>query len=95
MNKLVEVLLSVVLYSSRNEIEISKNHLGGVAIISVYTEESGMCQYQTWETKEIDVYTDGEFNIVDGDYGIENMSQPSCEDLESQVEYDFKSSEFK
>lgn len=95
MNKLVEVILSAILYSSRNEIEISKNHLGGVAITSVYTEESGMCQYQTWETKEIDVYTDGEFNIVDGDYGIENMSQPSCEDLESQVEYDFKSSEFK
>lgn len=95
MEKLVEVILSAVLYSSRNKVEISKNHLGGVAISSVYTEESGMCQYQTWETKEIDVYTDGEFNIVDGDYGIENISQQSCEDLESQIEYDFKSDKFK
>ena len=95
MNKLVEVILSAILYSSRNKIEISKNHLGGVAITSVYTEESGMCQYQTWETKEIDVYTDGEFNIIDGDYGIENISQPSCDELESQFEYDFKSDTFK
>lgn len=95
MNKLVEVILSAVLYSSRNEIEISKNNLGGVAISSVYTDESGMCQYQTWETEEVDIYTDGNYDIVDGDYGIENISQPSCEDLESQVEYDFKSDEFK
>ena len=95
MNKLVEVILSAVLYSSRNKIEISKNNLGGVAVISVYTEESSMCQYQTLETKEIDIYTDGEYNIVDGDYGIENVSQPTCEDLESQVEYNYKSDEFK
>lgn len=95
MNKLAEVLLSTVLYSSRNEIEISKNKLGGVAISSVYTDESGMCQYQTWETEQIDIYTDGDYSIVDGDYGIESISQPSCDELESRFECNHSSDEFK
>lgn len=95
MNKLVEVLLSAVLYSSRNEISISKNQLGGVAISSVFTDESGMCQYQTWETEQIDIYTDGDYSIVDGDYGIESISQPSCDELESSFECNHNSDEFK
>lgn len=53
-----------------------------------------MCQYQTWETTQIDLYVDKDGKIVDGDYGIETISQPTCEELESSHQYGFNSEIF-
>lgn len=94
MEKLVESILKTVLGTGRNEIEISKAHKEAFAIQSIDTLESGMCQYQTWEVTEIDLYIDQDGNITDGDYGIEEISQPSCDELESSRQWEFNSEAF-
>lgn len=91
MEKLVESILSAVLDS----VEITKALNGGFAIQSISTTESSMCQYQTWETEEINLYLDKNGTIVDGDYGVENISQPSCKELESSYQYKFGSKGFE
>lgn len=68
---LKESILKTVLGTGRNEIEITKAINEGFAIQSVDTLESGMCQYQTWEVTQIDLYVDQDGMITDGDYGIE------------------------
>ena len=55
---LKESILKTVLGTGRNEIEITKAINEGFAIQSVDTLESGMCQYQTWEVTQIDLYVD-------------------------------------
>ena len=94
MNKLVESILKTVLGTGRNTIRIEKALNGGFAIQSIDTVESGMCQYQTWETTQIDLYVDQDGTITDGDYGIEEISQPSCDELESSRQYEFNSEVF-
>ena len=90
MEKLVESILKSILGTSRNEIEITKGPTGEwFAIQSSDTEESGFCQYQTWEVTNLNLYVDEDGNIMDGEYGIENISQPSCEELESINIIDF------
>lgn len=91
---LKESILKTVLGTGRNEIKIEKALNGGFAIQSIDTLESGMCQYQTWETYEIDLYVDQDGTINDGDYGIEAISQPSCEELEWAKQYEFNSEAF-
>lgn len=94
MEKLVESILKTVLGTGRNVIRIEKALNGGFAIQSIDTLESGMCQYQTWETYQIDLYMDQFGTIIDGDYGIEAISQPSCEELEWTNQYEFNSEGF-
>lgn len=91
---LIQSILKTILCTSTNTIEITKASTGGFVIQSVDTVESGMCQYQTWETTQIDLYVDKDGNIADGDYGIETISQPTCEELESSYQYGFNSEEF-
>ena len=91
---LIQSILKTILGASTNTIEITKASTGGFVIQSIDTVESGMCQYQTWETTQIDLYVDKDGKIVDGDYGIETISQPTCEELESVYKYGFNSEEF-
>ena len=91
---LTQSILKTILGTSTNTIEITKASTGGFVIQSIDTVESGMCQYQTWETTQIDLYVDKDGKIVDGDYGIETISQPTCEELESSHQYGFNSEEF-
>jgi len=91
---LIQSILKTILGTSTNTIEITKASTGGFVIQSIDTVESGMCQYQTWETTQIDLYVDKDGKIVDGDYGIETISQPTCEELESVYKYGFNSEEF-
>ena len=89
MEKLVESILKAVLGTSRNEIEITKALNGGFAIQSADTIESSFFQYQTWEVTNLNLYVDIDGNITDGEYGIEFISQPSCEEIESVNIVDF------
>lgn len=91
---LIQSILKTILGTSTNTIEITKASTGGFVIQSIDSVESGMCQYQTWETTQIDLYVDKNGNITDGNYGIETISQPTCEELESSYQYEFKSEEF-
>lgn len=91
---LIQSILKTILGTSTNTVEITKASTGGFVIQSIDTVESGMCQYQTWETTQIDLYVDKDGNIVDGNYGIETISQPTCEELESSYQYEFNSKEF-
>lgn len=91
---LIQSILKTILGTSTNTIEITKASTGGFVIQSIDSVESGMCQYQTWETTQIDLYVDKDGNIADGDYGIETISQPTCEELESVYQYGFNSEEF-
>ena len=91
---LIQSILKTILGTSTNTIEITKASTGGFVIQSIDSVESGMCQYQTWETTQIDLYVDKDGKIVDGDYGIETISQPTCEELESVYKYGFNSEEF-
>ena len=95
MEKLVESILKSILGTSRNEIEITKGPTGEwFSIQSSDTEESGFCQYQTWEVTNLNLYVDEDGKIMDGEYGIENISQPSCEELESINIIDFGTDAF-
>lgn len=80
---LKESILKAVLGTSRNEIKIEKASNGGFAIQSADTVESSFYQYQTWEVTNLNLYVDKDGNIEDGEYGIEFISQPSCEEIES------------
>ena len=91
---LKESILKTILGTGRNVVKIEKALNGGFAIQSIDTLESGMCQYQTWETTQIDLYVDQDGNITDGDYGIEEISQPSCDELESSRQWEFNSDVF-
>lgn len=91
---LTQSILKAILGTSTNTIEITKAPNWGFVIQSIDTIESGMCQYQTWETTQIDLYVDKNGNITDGNYGIETISQPTCEELESSYQYEFGSEEF-
>lgn len=91
---LIQSILKTILGTSTNTIEITKASTKGFVIQSIDTIESGMCQYQTWETTQIDLYVDQDGKIVDGNYGIETISQPTCEELESSYQYDFNSEIF-
>jgi hypothetical protein len=91
---LTQSILKAILGTSTNTIEITKAPNWGFVIQSIDTVESGMCQYQTWETTQIDLYVDKNGNIIDGDYGIETISQPTCEELESSYQYEFGSESF-
>nr|DAJ45184.1 MAG TPA: hypothetical protein [Caudoviricetes sp.] len=91
---LKESILKTILGTGRNVVKIEKALNGGFAIQSIDTLESGMCQYQTWETTQIDLYVDQDGNITDGDYGIEEISQPSCDELESSRQWEFNSNVF-
>lgn len=91
---LTQSILKAILGTSTNTIEITKAPNWGFVIQSIDTIESGMCQYQTWETTQIDLYVDKNGNITDGDYGIETISQPTCEELESSYQYEFGSESF-
>lgn len=91
---LIQSILKTILGTSTNTIEITKASTGGFVIQSIDTVESDMCQYQTWETTQVDLYVDKDGNIADGDYGIETISQPTCEELESVYKYGFNSEEF-
>lgn len=91
---LKESILKTILGTGRNEIRIEKALNGGFAIQSIDTLESGMCQYQTWEVTQIDLYVDQDGTITDGDYGIEEISQPSCDELESSRQWGFNSETF-
>ena len=91
---LTQSILKTILGTSTNTIEITKAPNGGFAIQSIDSVESGMCQYQTWETTQVDLYVDKNGNITDGNYGIETISQPTCEELESVYKYGFNSEEF-
>lgn len=86
---LKESILKAVLGTSRNEIKIEKASNGGFAIQSADTIESSFYQYQTWEVTNINLYVDMDGNITDGEYGIEFISQPSCEEIESVNIVDF------
>lgn len=86
---LKESILKVVLGTSRNEIKIEKASNGGFAIQSADTVESSFYQYQTWEVTNLNLYVDKDGNIEDGEYGIEFISQPSCEEIESVNIVDF------
>lgn len=88
------ILKAVILGTSTNTIEITKAPNGGFAIQSIDTVEGGMCQFQTWETTQIDLYVDKDGNITDGNYGIETISQPTCKELESSYQYEFDSEAF-
>lgn len=91
---LTQSILKAILGTSRNEIKIEKNLNGGFVIQSADTVESGFCQYQTWEVTNINLYVDKDGNIEDGEYGIENISQPSCDELESVDIIDFGTEAF-
>ena len=91
---LKESILKAILGTSRNEIKIEKASNGGFAIQSGDTVESSFYQYQTWEVTNINLYVDKDGNIEDGEYGIENISQPSCDELESVDIIDFGSEAF-
>lgn len=91
---LTQSILKAILCTSTNTIEITKAPNWGFVIQSIDTVESGMCQYQTWETTQIDLYVDKNGNITDGNYGIETISQPTCEELESSYQYEFDSESF-
>lgn len=86
---LKESILKAVLGTSRNEIEITKALNGGLSIQSADTIESSFYQYQTWEVTNINLYVDEDGTITDGEYGIEFISQPSCEEIESVNIVDF------
>lgn len=86
---LKESILKAVLGTSRNEIKIEKASNGGFAIQSADTVESSFYQYQTWEVTNLNLYVDKDGNIEDGEYGIEFISQPSCEEIESINIVDF------
>lgn len=86
---LKESILKAVLGTSRNEIKIEKASNGGFAIQSADTVESSFYQYQTWEVTNLNLYVDKDGNIEDGEYGIEFISQPSCEEIESVNIVDF------
>jgi hypothetical protein len=95
MNKLAESILKTILGTGRNEIKITKGPTGKwFAIESSDTVESSFCQYQTWEVTNINLYVNTDGNIKDGEYGIENISQPSCEELESVNIIDFNTEAF-
>lgn len=85
---LTQSILKAILGTSRNEIKIEKAS-GGYVIQSADTVESGFCQYQTWEVTNINLYVDEDGNIIDGEYDIENITQPSCKELESVDIIDF------
>lgn len=91
---LKESILKAVLGTSRNEIKIEKAPNGGFAIQSADTVESSFYQYQTWEVTNLNLYVDKDGNIEDGEYGIEFISQPSCEEIESVNIVDFGTDEF-
>lgn len=91
---LKESILKAVLGTSRNEIEITKATNGGFAIQSADTVESSFYQYQTWEVTNINLYVDEDGTITDGEYGIEFISQPSCEEIESVNIIDFGTEAF-
>lgn len=91
---LTQSILKAILGTSRNEIKIEKASNGGYVIQSADTVESGFCQYQTWEVTNINLYVDEDGNITDGEYGIENISQPSCKELESVDIIDFGTEAF-
>lgn len=91
---LTQSILKAILGTSRNEIKIEKASNGGYVIQSSDTVESGFCQYQTWEVTNINLYADKDGNITDGEYGIENISQPSCKELESVDIIDFGTEAF-
>lgn len=86
---LKESILKAVLGTSRNEIKIEKASNGGFAIQSADTVESSFYQYQTCEVTNLNLYVDKDGNIEDGEYGIEFISQPSCEEIESVNIVDF------
>lgn len=86
---LKESILKAVLGTSHNEIEITKALNGGFSIQSADTIESSFYQYQTWEVTNINLYVDEDGTITDGEYGIEFISQPSCEEIESVNIVDF------
>lgn len=86
---LKESILKTILGTGRNVVKIEKALNGGFAIQSIDTLESGMCQYQTWETTQIDLYVDQDGNITDGDYGIEEISQPSCDVFNNRLEKNY------
>ncbi len=91
---LKESILKAVLGTSRNEIKIEKASNGGFAIQSADTVESSFYQYQTWEVTNLNLYVDKDGNIEDGEYGIEFISQPSCEEIESVNIVDFGTDAF-
>lgn len=91
---LTQSILKAILGTSRNEIKIEKASNGGYVIQSADTVESGFCQYQTWEVTNINLYVDKDGTITDGEYGIENISQPSCKELESVDIIDFNTEAF-
>ena len=91
---LTQSILKAILGTSRNEIKIEKASNGGYVIQSADTVESGFCQYQTWEVTNINLYVDEDGTITDGEYGIENISQPSCKELESVDIIDFDTEAF-
>lgn len=91
---LTQSILKAILGTSRNEIKIEKASNGGYVIQSADTVESGFCQYQTWEVTNINLYVDEDGTITDGEYGIENISQPSCKELESVDIIDFDTDAF-
>lgn len=91
---LKESILKAVLGTSRNEIKIEKASNGGFAIQSADTVESSFYQYQTWEVTNLNLYVDKDDNIEDGEYGIEFISQPSCEEIESVNIVDFGTDAF-
>ncbi len=86
---LKESILKAILGTSRNEIKIEKASNGGFAIQSADTVESSFYQYQTWEVTNINLYVDEDGTITDGEYGVEFISQPSCEEIESVNIIDF------
>ena len=91
---LKESILKAVLGTSHNEIKIEKASNGGFAIQSADTVESSFYQYQTWEVTNLNLYVDKDGNIEDGEYGIEFISQPSCEEIESVNIVDFGTDAF-
>ena len=91
---LKESILKAILGTSRNEIEITKSINGGFAIQSADTIESSFYQYQTWEVTNINLYVDEDGTITDGEYGVEFISQPSCEEIESVNIIDFSTEVF-
>lgn len=91
---LIQSILKAILGTSSNIIEITKAPNGGFIIHSEDCIESNLCQYQTWELTNLDLYVDKDGVILDGDYGIENISQPSCDEINSSVYVCFKDKGF-
>lgn len=91
---LTQSILKAILGTSRNEIKIEKALNGGYAIQSADTVESSFYQYQTWEVTNLNLYVDEDGTITDGEYGIEFISQPSCEEIESVNIIDFGTDAF-